>query len=68
MADPMLVEFLRSRISYGIDEELERHKTDAIKKVLQFVREGHPATYQMGVADGFHLALSVLTKLRKQEG
>lgn len=68
MADPMLVEFLNSGIAYGIDNELHLEQSKKLAKVLELVRQDKPAQYHMGLADGLELAISVLKKLRKQEG
>lgn len=68
MADPMLVEFLNSGIAYAIDHELDMERVKKLKKVHELVRGDHSASYIMGQADGLLLAISVLKKLRKQEG
>lgn len=70
MADPMLVEFLRSRVGYGIDEEFADQKIKRRLILDKCLREGKldEARYHMGIVDGLSRAESVLEMLRKQEG
>ena len=68
MADPLLVEFLNSGISYAIDAALTFQKNKKMEKVIELVRTGEDASYQMGLADGLELAISVLDHIRKQKG